>query len=303
MGPIGALCIILAPYALFQARRKGEPMETINNNGEGTTDMEETGVVVPANIPESRVYVFNLGGPVMVTGWFLWWLSMNCAPAVPTRFYLQLFDNSRTYIAFVGATLVTALYWMIGYALDATAPMNDKEDALDMVKNAPAFGVGTLFFGESDEIPVAMIFAWSVMGFATFWPYLVGWVPFVVFPLLVFVGYSMARQQTAGIREKNVDAVARWARCAEAGILLSTVAIAFCGNVSAVILMLVGLLGIHYGSLALHGDRKIGESWLNQADAAIPPMSHDRPQVFSYGALAFPFGMIALAWGLSVLPY
>lgn len=302
MGPIGALCIILAPYALFHARRKGEPMETANNNNRAG-DMEEDGIVVPGNIPENRVYIFNLGGPATVTGWFLWWLSMNCSPVFPPSFYLQLFVTSRTYIAFVGAALVTLLYWMIGYALDATAPMNDKEDALNMVKNAPAFGAGTLFFGEADEIPVAMTFVWGVMGFATFWPYIVGWVPFVVFILFLVVGYSMAMQQTAGMREKDLEAVTRWGRCVDASILLSALAIAFYGKASAVVLMLVGLLCTRYGLLALHGDRKIGWSWLHQADATIPPMSHDHPQVFSYGALAFPFGMIALAWGLSTLPY
>lgn len=304
MGPIGALCIILAPYALFQARRKGEPMETFPNNNNGADAEGNATAVVPANIPENRVYVFNVGGILMVTGWFLWWLSMNCAKVMPPKYYVQLFISSRTYISFVGAALVTLLYWMVSYALDATAPMNDKEDALEMVKNAPAFGVGALFFGDSDEIPVAMIFVWGVLGFATFWPYLVvAWVPFVVFILFLGVGYSMAKQQTVGIREKDVDAFTRWGRCVDAGILLSTLFIAFYGKFSAVVLMLVGLLCIRYGSLALHSDRKIGSSWLLKADATIPPMSHDRPQVFSYGALAFPFGMIALAWGLSVLPY
>lgn len=299
MGPIGSLFVAIAPYFLFKARRKGELMET----DEDSENDEEGAAIVPATIREKTVYVFNLGGPVMVAGWFLWWLSMNCMSGVPDEFYLQLFVTSRTYIVFAGAILVVIVYWMVGYALDATTPVNEKEAALGVVKNAPAFGVGNSFFGEANEIPVAMVFAWGVFGFSAFWPVIVGWVPFVVFPLFLAVGFSMAMQQTAGLREKDVNAVSRWARCVDVGIFLSILAIGYHGRALAVALMFLGLVFTSYGALALHADRKIGRSWLRQADVTIPAMTHDKPQIFSYGALAFPFGMIALAWGVSMLPY
>ena len=297
MGPIGGLCIATAPYFLFKARRKGEVVdETSGNTKHGTS-------ASLANIPENRVYVFNLGGPVMVTGWFIWWLAMNAIHAMPENFFLQIYNVNRTYVAFAGAVLVVLVYWMTGYALDATPSVNDKEDALDMVKNAPAFGAGNVFFGDANEIPFAMVFAWGVFGFSVFWPQIVEWVPFVVFALFLAVGYSMAKQQIAGLREKDLEALSRWGKCVDVGLILSALAIGFYRRGVAVVLMVIGLFLVSYGALALHADRKIGRAWIRQADASIPILSNNHPQVFSYGALAFPLGMIILAWGLSVLPY
>lgn len=218
MGPIGALCITFAPYVLYIARRKGESMELEENNEQR---------VIPANIPEDRVYVFNLGGPLTVVGWFLWWASMNCVYKIPDGYYLQIYISNRTYVAFAGAALVVLLYWMVGYALNATPSINDQEDAVNMIKNAPAFGFGTIFFGDANEIPVAMVFAWGVLGFCVFWPYMVDWEPYVVFPALIGVGICLAMQQTSGMREHKIDVVTLWGRCADVGMLLSTVAIGF----------------------------------------------------------------------------
>ena len=294
MGPVGGLCITSAPYFLFVARRKGESVESEQNSEQGINS---------ANIPEDRVYTFNLGGPITVIGWFLWWVSMNCVYIIPDKYYLQIYISDRTYVAFAGAALVILVYWMVGYALDATAPMNDKKDAVDMIKNAPAFGAGTVFFGDADEIPVATVFAWGVFGFCAFWPFIVDWEPFVVFTIFLGVGFSIAMQQTKGMRGHDIVAVTRWGRCADVGMLLNTVVIGFYGRAMAVSLMFVGFLLTSYGMIALRADCKIGRVWLQQQDATIPDMSPGRLQVYSYGALAFPLGMIALAWGLSVHPF
>eukprot|EP00977_Amphora_coffeiformis_P002187 scaffold425_cov175-Amphora_coffeaeformis.AAC.46 len=294
MGPLGAVCITCAPYVLFLARRKGEAMESEQN-------MERDGIAT--NFPEHRVYVFNLGGPLTVIGWFLWWVSMNCVIIIPNQYFLQIFISNRTYVAFAGAALVVTVHWMVGYALDATPPTNNKEDVGNMIKNAPAFGAGTVLFGDADEIPVAMALAWGVFGFCVFLPFIVGWEPFVTFTLLLGVGFSFAMQQTNGTREHDMEAVTRWGRCADVGMLLSAVITGVHGRATAVALMFVGFLMTSYGVLALRADCKIGRSWLQQQDTVVLAMTRDRPQVYSYGALAFPLGMIVLAWGLSIDPF
>jgi hypothetical protein len=293
MGPVGSLCVAIAPYFLYKARRKGEMLHDIEEEG---IDKEQGGVTIrtasTANPDANRPYLFNLGGPILVVGWFLWWVSMNCVYAIPDRLFLQMFFSSRSYVAFTGAALIVLVYWMVGYALEANVANN--------VKSAPAFGVASLFFGDASEIPVAMVGAWGIFGFAVFWPVPVGWIPYAVFPVLLAVGYSMAMQQTAGLREHDVDAVSRWARCVDVGLLVKILLIGCYGRGLAVALMLVGLVLSSYGSLTIHHDRKFGHMWLRQPDAAV---SVGKPQVYSYGVLAYPLGMIVLAWGLSIHPY
>ena len=54
------------------------------------------------------------------------------------------------------------------------------------------------------------------------------------------------------------------------------------------------------GVVNFDGDRRVGGMLLIQQSASKLPAS--LPQVYSYGVLAFPLGMILIAWGLSCLP-
>jgi len=280
--PLGALAVAFAPMLLWKARLVGD-----------TFDSE--GRINPQPV------LFNFGGPLLMFGWFWYWVGMNVMLFFEVGSWtphLRIYVGMRMGLAMIGAVLIVFVYWATGYALDEIENLTGEPDSAQALALAPAFGNNKFFCGEVYEIKVFSIIAWTCLGLAVFFPF--NWDEYTDWAFVIAaigMGLSLAMVEEHGLRLRLPDNVTEWTTRAHGmlAFLAILVPIQQGGHYFSILLSTAGAVGFGYGMKFLHQDRKRGARWLETSE--IQP-----PTVYSYGALLLPLGTLLLAWSVTMRP-
>ena len=268
--PLGSLGVALSPLLLWKARYRG-----YSYDHDGT--INETPIV------------WNFGGPLLVFGWFWFWMGLNATPGEPSTFFIPLFFSTRTLLAHIGAVLILVVYWSTNYAVDELDPAADAQDAV-------AFGMAGLFWGSRGEIRIGMVLAFVIFGLAPFFPFWTGLWPYFLLLACGGVAFGLTMLQEVGLRSGQVAVWKKWIQVTDVALLILVVFLGAQGGLAAALLAIAGGIGWGLGMHRLHRDRKRGHMWLTDGTVNV------RPVVYSDGALWFPLGVLLLAWSMSVPP-
>ena len=271
---------------------------------------DRCGVECPA-----RASTFSAGGPLLAAGWCGYWLSLNAVSVIlPHWSYIGIYWTSRAECALLGAILVTASQWAVDYAHDEydAAPtttttlespdntnpnLNDDENNHHDNSNSNNNNNSKVLLHNVVHIRIVHYTSWFVLAFAAFLPFYLTRIYWAValFGVMLLQGYATSQQHLLGLRAGSELAYTKRQR---AIWLLSVATAVLTGCHSgpyAGILSAVGMVVQQSGQWRLHRDRKRGAEWM-----ATQTVKDQQFQVFSYGALLVPTGMMIWAWGLSM---
>lgn len=289
---LGPFTIILSQKILFESRKMGTLWEASGK-------------------PNFHPIVYNMGGPLFVWGWFLFFLGTCGIPDIlqmediyvqpPTAPYvLPLFLNWRTFVAFVGGCAMVPVVRFLDYSHDEDGPWcGENNDGKVFTK----WWLGTdgTYFGLFLESP---------------WPFVLSWVCFGLSSFLT-VDNSISPDKWALVMLANcvIQGV-------DAGILIQQNL--YAGNMKGkttfsipfvfLFLFLAINIGQHWGWRALglslpgailivlgqktvFGARKRGDYTMQNDGKA---NSYDKVFVYSWGEVFFMIGWILISWGAAM---
>jgi hypothetical protein len=235
------------------------------------------------SVPNPGAIVFHAGGPLVMAGWLMMWVALNLTNVIPgSAFFLPVYWTSRTAVAFEGAFAIISAYWLINHAHDE----HFDDDSLNMGNH----------FTSVTDIRLAFVVSYSILGIAAFLP---KFSHSIFFPLLIFLniliaGFAAGIQQVLGLRAGDADKLHRWSRMSLILMTVLSVLVMLGRGWRAGFLVYMGTIIMSLGWGRLHHDRKRGAFWL-QTDVTNPHFD-----VYSFGVLIFPLGVLLLAWGMSI---
>jgi len=288
---MGPFTVILSQKILFGARKMGTLWEASGK-------------------PNFHPIVYNMGGPLFVWGWFLFLLGTSGLPgkmASPdiciekgAPYYIPLFMNWRTLLAFVSGCGMVPIVGFLDYSHDEDGPWCG-ENKEGKVFKTWYLGTDGTYFGLFLESPWPFILAWTTFGFSSF--------------------LTADNSLNVGIREKII-----FVNCVlqgiDAGILIQQnlyagnkagknkfsipfvlLFIALAINIGsswgwrAIALSVPGAMLIILGQKTVFGARKRGDYTMENGGKANP---YDRVFVYSWGEVFFMLGWILICWGVSL---
>ena len=266
---VGVICILAAHQFLWWARKRGDSYDR-------------------AGAKNEKAVTYNLGGPLLVTGWIMVWVAMNSHRDVPEGWYLPIYWTSRAAVAFDGILAVFGIYWAVGYAHDEY-----DEDPLDGSDPQPP---NSFFFGGINEIRASFVIVWLILGVASFLPYSAQgfFFPVILFFAILLQGFAVGVQQVLGLRARDEMKLDRWTRVIGIFFVAIAVLVFLSHGIAGGILCLCGGSLIMLGWDYLLHDRKRGAYWIEKEEI------NPKHTVYSFGSLIFPAGLILLGWGLSI---
>lgn len=272
---VGAGAIAVAPNLLWFCRKRGDTYDR-------------------AAVMNPRPVLYNIGGPLLVAGWFMFWVAMNCMEGNPDNRNLPVYWTSRTAVAYEGALAILAAYWATGYAQDEH---DDPDQAAAVMDGRTIRPLKAFVFGRVFEIRLAFVVAWCMIAVTAFLPFWAAGGHFssiLLFLAMASQGFASGVQHVLGVRGGDSQKLQKWTRVS-AGLHL---AIAFLVFVSiefmAGMLVLAGSFAMEAGWTLMQKDRKRGHYWMETGQ------SNPTWTVYSYGVLLFPLGLLLFAWGLSI---
>jgi hypothetical protein len=135
LGAAGAVSIIASMRILWKHRKMGDAWEQHGR-------------------PNSNPVVYNMGGPLFVFGWFLFWLGMSATPGIATDHSLAIDLNARTALAFFAGCGMVPVVMMMDYAHDEGGEY-------------VGFGTDGSHFGRFFESPIPFVSMWILFGLAS----------------------------------------------------------------------------------------------------------------------------------------
>ena len=309
---LGPITIIYSQKILFGARKMGTLWELSGK-------------------PNFHQIVYNMGGPLFVSGWFMLWLGTCGLPGVasPNNIYgpasavggangangavaagafantwfVPLFLNVRTLVAFFGGCGMVPVVRWLDYSHDEDGPWCGEN------KEGKVFGkwwLGTdgTYFGLFLESPWPFVIMWTVYGFSAF---------------LTFD--NQLGVQTNGVREallclncvlQGVDAgiliqanlyagnMAGKSKFSKPFVLLFVslaINIGYSAGWFGLALSLPGAILVILGQKTVFGHRKRGDYTMQNAGKANP---YDNVNVYSWGEVFFMIGWILICWAMSL---
>ena len=132
----GMVCIVASMKILWKHRKMGDTWEQ-----EGK--------------PNPNPVVYNLGGPLFVFGWFLFWVGMSATSSHALTNGLPIYFNLRTALAFFAGCGMVPIVMMMDYAHDEGGKY-------------VGFGTDGTYFGRFFESPIPFIVMWTLFGFSSF---------------------------------------------------------------------------------------------------------------------------------------
>jgi hypothetical protein len=269
----GVFAIVVGFYIFWFHRKRGD-------------SYDRTG------IPNTGAVVFHAGGPLILAGWFMMWVSFNLLEIQQPMmmwgvgaFYLPVYWTSRTAMACEGAFAIIAAYWLINHAHDEHF---DGDNHIINMSRSRCTSV--------TDIRLSFVVSYAILGIASYlsavgqkWFY-----PTLIFLTIVTTGFAAGVQQVLGLRAGDAGKLHRWSRVTLILMTIWSVLVLICHGWRAGILVYLGTITMSMGYGRLHHDRKRGAFWL-QTDTANPHVD-----VYSFGVLVFPLGVLLLAWGMSL---
>lgn len=271
----------LAPLLLWRARAFGDTFDS-----EGRRN--------------PRPILYNFGGPLLIFGWFLFWIGMNCCYYYPGTWdaYIYIASGFRMLMSCVAGVTIILAGWTIGYGLDELENETGLVETAEGLLNASAFGLNGWFCGFAYEIKVVSIIAWAPLGLASFYPHVWGdYTDWILLLTTGAMGYSMAMIQEQGLRMVDGDKVELWSTRSD--IVLAVIALLIPlqrgSHYFAYVLSIGGALAFALGRRYLLRDQKRGIHWILSHEIQVP-------NVFSYGVLLSPLGALLLSWAVTMHP-
>ncbi|KAL7564831.1 hypothetical protein ACA910_021087 [Epithemia clementina (nom. ined.)] len=279
--PLGGLCVAIAPLLLWRARLVGDIYDT-------------EGRVNPKPV------LYNFGGPLLVFGWFWFWIGMNCCFYYPGKWeaYVHIYSGFRMMLSFLSGIVIILTTWFVGYALDEIENLSGQPETARGLLRASAFGMNGYFCGYVYEIKVASIISWSLLGLAAFFPYVWGdYTNWLLLLATALMGLSMAMIHEEGLRMLDITKVDLWTKRAYAALTAIAILIPLqhSSHYFAFVLSFSGALSFAVGMRFLLLDQKRGKKWIEAHEI-------QEPNVFSYGALLTPLGALILSWAVTMHP-
>ena len=267
-GAAGMICIVVAMALLWKYRKMG-------------TSWEETGE------PNSRPVVYNLGGPLFVLGWLLFWIAIASTEPSTADGGLLLDFDWRTGLSFVAGFGIVLAVFTVDYAHDEGAPY-------------VGFGTDGSQVGRVLESPGPFILLWALFGAVAFIEPSNS-IADPTGPLLLHLGVSVVMGLYVGIGVQTAIYKANEPLLSKLAmgfvVLLLVIAINLGRDGGAPLYLAVsGALLVAMSQAMLVKDRKRGKYWMKHGEP------NPQPIVYSYGAVMFPAGWLLIAWALSLAP-
>ena len=265
LGGLGAVSIIASMKLLWKYRKMGDSWE---QDGK----------------PNPNPIVYNMGGPLFVFGWFLFWLSMASATGATADSGLEIYFNARTALAFFAACGMVPIVMMLDYAHD---------------EGGKYVGLGTdgKHFGRFLEGPIPFLTLWTLFGLSSFIAIDNSFVtPDTRRWLLLANGILQAIMaggfiQTA-LYKGNMVLKTRLSMLFVLLFLTLALNIGFDGGIARY-LAFAGAILVVVGQKTVFGDRKRGDYWM------LNKKVNPNPIVYSVGEPLFMAGWILLALAIS----
>ena len=135
---VGAISIIASMKVLWKFRKMGDSWEQ-------------------HGIPNPNPVVYNAGGPLFVTGWFLFWVGMAATNETANVAGVPIYFSWRSALAFLTGCGMVPVVLCVDYAHDMGAEFT-------------GFGTDGRFFGRFWESPIPFVAAWTFFGFSALLP-------------------------------------------------------------------------------------------------------------------------------------
>jgi hypothetical protein len=243
--------------------------------------------------PNPKPVVYNMGGPLFVLGWFLFWLGMagstasKSADELSGAWFLPLYYNWRTFLAFSSGCGMVPVVMMLDYAHDEGAEFT-------------GFGTDGRYFGRFAESPVPFIIAWTLFGASSLLPLeSIGSVSVRQWIILVncilqgivagvLIQTALYKGDLAGKMRWSIPFVLLFAALAiNIGTIHDTGGLALG-------LSLPGAILIILGQKTVFGDRKRGDYWMEHQQV------NPNPIVYSAGEPLFMTGWILISLAIAL---
>jgi len=263
--PIGMISIITSMKILWKNRKMGDTWEQ-----EGR--------------PNPNPVVYNLGGPLFVTGWFLFWIGMASTDQVNGLSGLPIYLTFRSALAFMSGCGMVPIVMMLDYAHDEGAEY-------------VGFGTDGRYWGRFLETPIPFILAWTGLGVSALLPYdfetttMRQW---IILANCVLQGIDAGVLIQTALYEGDMARKNKWSLPFVILFLALAINVGIHGGV-ALALGLSGAILIIAGQKTVFGDRKRGDYFMQNNGRNNP-----NPIVYSFGEPLFMTGWILMAWAVSL---
>jgi len=269
--PLGAITIVASMNVLWKFRKMGDSWEQFGK-------------------PNPNPIVYNMGGPMFVFGWFLYWIGMagNVGDAsVPDGVVtIPIYYTWRTVLAFSAGCGMVPVVMMVDYAHDEGAEFT-------------GFGTDGRFFGFG-ETPIPFLASWTVFGIAALLPVTEGGVTSIGTRQWIALANCMLQGYDAGILIQTALYKGDMAGKTKYSIPFVLLFMALAINIGwhggvALALSLPGAVLIILGQKTVFGDRKRGDYFMLNNGKTNP-----NPIVYSAGEPLFMLGWIMISLAMSM---
>jgi hypothetical protein len=265
LGGLGAVSVIASMKLLWKYRKMGDTWE---QNGK----------------PNPKPIVYNMGGPLFVIGWFLFWLSMSGSAEGAMDGGLPIYFNARTALAFFAGCGMVPIVMMLDYAHD---------------EGGKYVGLGTsgAHFGRFFEGIIPFFTMWTLFGVASFLTLdNVFSAPDTRHFLLLATCMLQAIVAGGLIQTALYKGKMKWKNRFSMIFVLLFLALAI--NIGyegglPLYLALAGAVCVVAGQKTVFGDRKRGDHWMKTKKV------NPNPIVYSLGEPLFMTGWILLSLAMS----
>ena len=261
--PIGAITIISSMKVLWKNRKMGDTWEQ-----EGK--------------PNPNPVVYNLGGPMFVTGWFLFWIGMAATDQAIAG--LPIYLTTRAGLAFMCGCGMVPIVMMLDYAHDEGGEY-------------VGFGTDGRYWGRFLETPIPFILAWTGFGVSSLLPYDFDTTTtrqWIILVNCILQGIDAGVLIQTALYEGDMARKNKWSLPFVIMFISLAINIGLHGGIPLV-LGLSGAILIIAGQKTVFGDRKRGDYFM-QNDGKPNP----NPIVYSFGEPLFMTGWILISWGMSL---
>lgn len=266
LGGLGAVSIVLSMKLLWKYRKMGDSWEQDGR-------------------PNPNPIVYNMGGPLFILGWFLFWVAMSSATGGDVESGLPIYFNLRTALAFFAGVGMVPVVMMLDYAHD---------------EGGKYVGLGTsgAHFGRFLEGPVPFFTMWTLFGLASF----LAIDNSIMEPdtrHVLLLGNVLLQATIAGgfiqdaLYNGNMVLKSRFSMIFVLLFISLAINIGFSGGLP-LYLALAGAMFVMMGQMTVFQDRKRGDYWMKNKEV------NPNPIVYSVGEPFFMTGWILLALAMSL---
>lgn len=292
---LAPITIILSQQILFASRKMG-------------TLWEQSGK------PNFHPIVYNMGGPLFVMGWFLFWLGTSGVPAKNwpendlyqdidgENPYIPLFLNWRTWLAFMGGCAMVPVVRFLDYSHDEDGPWcGENENVPKVVFGKWWLGTDGTYFGLFAESPWPFVLAWTCFGFSSFFTYDNSidptWREILIFVNCLLQGVDAGVLIQQNLYAGNMEGKNMFSLPFVILFVLLAINIGASWDWHGLILSIPGAALIIRGQQVVFAARKRGDYTMqNEGKANL----YESVFVYTWGEVFFMMGWIIICWGMSL---